>query len=105
MSSGQAVHFWTYLLIFRSLIEVRSQNQDRTTAYDIRHDLSQNQRSESLDFSSMFNTSLLTDLFLLYSILNNDIHDGTCEQDFASKIRTCPRSINTKSMVEATKNL
>ena len=44
LTRDMAVTFLTYLLIFRSLIEVRSQNQDVPTAYTTRHDISQNQR-------------------------------------------------------------
>ena len=77
--------FSTYLLIFRSLIEVRSQNQDDPTAYVIRHDISQNQRSGWLVFSSMLKTNLLTDLFVLYSILKNYIHTGKSGQGPESK--------------------
>ena len=79
MNLGQAVHFGifsTFLVIFRSLIIVRSQNKDDPTAYEIRHDISQNQRSELLTCLSMLKTSLLNDLFVLYSILKNDIHTG-----------------------------
>ena len=79
----KAVHFSifsTFLQIFRSLIKVRSQNKDDPTANEIRHDTSQNQRSELLTFLSILKTSLLIDLFVLYSILKNDIHAGKWEQ-------------------------
>ena len=51
-----SVFFSTFLLIFRSLIKVRSQNKDDPTAYGIRHDISQNQRSELLTCLSMLKT-------------------------------------------------
>ena len=80
----KAVHFGifsTFLQIFRSLIKVRSQNKDDPTANEIRHDTSQNQRSELLTFLSILKTSLLIDLFVLYSILKNDTHDGKWFRD------------------------
>ena len=79
MNLGQAVHFGifsTFLLIFRSLIKVRSQNKDDPTAYEIHHDISQNQRSELLTFLLILKTSLLIYVLVLYSILKNDIHTG-----------------------------
>ena len=71
-----SVFFPTFLLIFPSLIKVRSQNKDDPTAYEIHHDISQNQRSELLTFLLILKTSLLIYVLVLYSILKNDIHTG-----------------------------
>ena len=67
-----SVFFSTYLLIFRSLIEINLQNQNHPTAYDIHHIISRNQLPEPFTLSSTLKTSQLTVLFLLYSILKND---------------------------------
>ena len=72
--------FSTYLLIFRSLTHVKSQNQDLPTPNTTFYDISQNQRSRLLDFPSMLKTSLLIGYSLLYHILKNDVHTGKCGQ-------------------------
>ena len=79
MNLGHAVHFdifSTFLLVFRSLIIVGSQNKDDPTAYKIHHDIRQNQRSELLTFLLILKTSILIYVLVLYSILKNDIHTG-----------------------------
>ena len=89
MNLGQAVHFGifsTFFVIFRSLIIVRSQNKDDPTANEIRHDTSQNQRSELLTFLLILKTSLLIYVLVLYSILKNDIL--ACGDRLATKANT-----------------
>ena len=71
-----SIFFLHFLLVFRSLIILGSQNKDDPTAYKIHHDIRQNQRSELLTFLSILKTSLLIYLLALYSILKNDIHTG-----------------------------
>ena len=101
----KAVHFGifsTFLQIFRSLIKVRSQNKDDPTANEIRHDTSQNQRSELLTFLSILKTNLLIDLFVLYSTMCI-VEWHSCWQVgtgyIASKIRTRAQSRNTMYFV------
>ena len=85
--------FSTYLLIFRSLTHVKSQNQDHPTRNTIFYDISRNQRSRLLEFPSMLKTSLLIGYSLLYHILKNDVHTGKCGQGRASTIRPYCQSL------------
>ena len=72
--------------MFRSQIGVRSQNQDLPTVNTIPYDISQNRQTVMLAFSSMLKTSKLTSLFLLISILKNDIHTGKCGQGVLQRV-------------------
>ena len=99
-----SIFFSTFLLVFRSLIIVGSQNKDDPTAYKIHHDIRQNQRSELLTFLSILKTNLLIDLFVLYSTMCI-VEWHSCWQVgtgyIASKIRTSAQSRNTLSMTRA----
>ena len=80
-------HFFRHFAKYVSpSYEVRSQNKDGPTAYDIHHNISQNQRSGLLRFVSILETILLTDLLVLYSISKNDIHPGKWRQGLPQRL-------------------